>query len=184
MSRIRIFLLAALFLCVFSRPLFSATNEFLTVQVKQGQLRSTPSFLGSITATLAYGDKVELIEDKGSWKMVAIRKIKGWMHMSALTTKTIALQAGKADVKTGELPIYEQRLPIRLKPSQCGGLRMSRIRISLLAALFLCVFSRPLFSATNEFLTVQVKQGQLRSTPSFLGSVTATLAYGDKVELI
>ncbi len=101
MSRIRISLLAALFLCVFSRPLFSATNEFLSVQVKQGQLRSTPSFLGSVTATLAYGDKVELIEDKGAWKMVAIRKIKGWMHMSALTTKTIALQAGKADVKTG-----------------------------------------------------------------------------------
>ena len=101
MSRIRISLLAALFLCVFSRPLFSATNEFLSVQVKQGQLRSTPSFLGSVTATLAYGDKVELIEDKGAWKMVAIRKIKGWMHMSALTTKTIALQAGKANVKTG-----------------------------------------------------------------------------------
>ena len=101
MSRIRISLLAALFLCVFSRPLFSATNEFLTVQVKQGQLRSTPSFLGSVTATLAYGDKVELIEDKGAWKMVAIRKIKGWMHMSALTTKTLALQAGKANVKTG-----------------------------------------------------------------------------------
>ena len=101
MSRIRISLLAALFLCVFSRPLFSATNEFLSVQVKQGQLRSTPSFLGSVTATLAYGDKVELIEDKGAWKRVAIRKIKGWMHMSALTTQTIALQAGKADVKTG-----------------------------------------------------------------------------------
>jgi len=101
MSQIKISLLAALFLCVISRPLFSATNEFLTVQVKQGQLRSTPSFLGSVTATLAYGDKVELIEDKGAWKMVAIRKVKGWMHMSALTTKTIALQAGKANVKTG-----------------------------------------------------------------------------------
>jgi hypothetical protein len=101
MFRIRIVLLAALFLCVFSRPLFSATNEFLSVQVKQGQVRSTPSFLGSVTATLAYGDKVEIIEDKGAWKMVAIRKIKGWMHMSALTTKTIALQAGKTDVKTG-----------------------------------------------------------------------------------
>jgi len=101
MSRIRIFLLAALFLCIFSRPLFSATIEFLSVQVKQGQLRSTPSFLGSVTAILAYGDKVELIEDKGAWKMVTIHKIKGWMHMSALTTQTIALQAGKADVKTG-----------------------------------------------------------------------------------
>jgi len=102
MSRIRIALLAALFLCVFfSRPLFSATIEFLSVQVKQGQLRSTPSFLGNVTATLAYGDKVELIEDKGAWKMVTIRKIKGWMHASALTAQTIALQAGKADVKTG-----------------------------------------------------------------------------------
>ncbi len=102
MSRIRISLLAALFLCVFfSRPSFSATNEFLTVQVKQGQVRSTPSFLGSVTGTVAYGEKVELIEDKGAWKMVSIRKIKGWMHESALTTKTIALQAGKADVKTG-----------------------------------------------------------------------------------
>jgi hypothetical protein len=101
MSRIKIALLAALFLCVISRPLFSATNEFLTVQVKQGQVRSTPSYLGSVTATLAYGDKVEIIEDKGAWKMVMIRKIKGWMHMSALTTNAIALRAGKADVKTG-----------------------------------------------------------------------------------
>ena len=101
MSQIRIFLLAALFLCVFSRPLFSATNEFLSVQVKQAQVRLTPSFLGSVTATLAYGDKVELLEDKGAWKMVAIRKIKGWMHASALTAKTVALQAGKTDVKTG-----------------------------------------------------------------------------------
>ncbi|MHB8908511.1 MAG: hypothetical protein ACYDAA_06485 [Syntrophales bacterium] len=101
MSRIRIPLLAALFLCVFSQTLFSATTEFLSVQVKQGHLRSTPFFLGSVKAVLAYGDRVELIEDRGAWKMVAIRKIKGWMHMSALSAKRVVLQAGKADVKTG-----------------------------------------------------------------------------------
>ena len=101
MSRIRISVLTALFLCVFSQPLFSATNEFLSVQVKQAQLRSTPYFLGSVKAVLAYGDKVELIEDRGTWKLVAIRKIKGWMHISALTTRRIVLQAGKVDVKTG-----------------------------------------------------------------------------------
>jgi hypothetical protein len=101
MSRIRIPLLATLFVCVLCWPLFSATNDFLSVQVKQGQLRSMPSFLGSVTAILAYGDKVEFIKDEGAWKMVAVRKIKGWMHMSALTIKTIVLQAGKADVKTG-----------------------------------------------------------------------------------
>lgn len=104
MSRIRIALFAVLLvllLSVFSRPLFSATSEFLSVQVKQAQVRSSPSFLGSVTGAVTYGEKVELIEDKGAWKLVAIRKIKGWMHVSALTTKTVALQAGKTDVKTG-----------------------------------------------------------------------------------
>ncbi len=103
MSRVRTFLLAAFFLCVFCLPLFSATQEFLSVQVKEGQMRSTPSFLGSVMASLAYGDRVELIEDKGAWKRVAIRggKIKGWVHMSALSAKKIALRAGTADVQTG-----------------------------------------------------------------------------------
>jgi uncharacterized protein YgiM (DUF1202 family) len=99
MFRIRIALLAALALCIFSGPLLAATSE-LSVQVKQAQVRSEPSFLGKVTATVAYGEKVELIEDKGAWKMVTVRKIKGWIHGSALTTKTIVLQAGK-DVKTG-----------------------------------------------------------------------------------
>jgi SH3-like domain-containing protein len=103
MKRLRIFLLAVLFLCAFGLPLFSATQEFLSVQVKEGQMRSTPSFLGSVMASLAYGDRVELIEDKGTWKRVAIQggKIKGWMHMSALSTKKIALRAGTTNVQTG-----------------------------------------------------------------------------------
>ncbi|MBU2053499.1 MAG: SH3 domain-containing protein [Proteobacteria bacterium] len=100
MKRLRLFLLVALFLCAFGLPLFSATQAFLSVQVKEGQLRSAPSFLGSVMAALAYGDRVELIEDKGAWKQVAIRKLRGWMHMSALTTKKIVLQAGAADVQT------------------------------------------------------------------------------------
>jgi uncharacterized protein YgiM (DUF1202 family) len=64
-------------------------------------VRSEPSFLGKVTGTVAYGEKVELIEDKGAWKNVSIRKIRGWMHETALTTKPIVLQAGKSDVKTG-----------------------------------------------------------------------------------
>ena len=103
MKRLRIFLLAVLFLCAFGLPLYSATQEFLSVQVKEGQMRSTPSFLGSVLASLAYGDRVELIEDKGAWKRVAIGggRVKGWVHMSALSTKKIVLRAGTADVQTG-----------------------------------------------------------------------------------
>jgi len=100
MKQLRIFLFVTLFLCAFGLPLLSATQAFLSVQVKEGQLRSAPSFLGSVKAALAYGDRVELIEDKGAWKQVAIRKLRGWMHMSALTTKKIVLQAGAADVQT------------------------------------------------------------------------------------
>ena len=100
MKQLRIFLFVALFFCAFGLPLLSATQAFLSVQVKKGQLRSAPSFLGSVMAALAYGDRVELIEDKGAWKQVAIRKLRGWMHMSALTTKKIVLQAGAADVQT------------------------------------------------------------------------------------
>jgi len=100
MSRFRISLLVALLLCAFGLPLFSATQALLSVQVKEGQLRSAPSFLGSVIAALAYGDRVELVEDKGAWKQVAIRKLKGWMHMSALTAKKIVLQAGAGDVQT------------------------------------------------------------------------------------
>lgn len=101
MFRIRITLLAAVALCFFSGPSHSAAGEFLNVQVKQAQVRSEPSFLGKVTTTAAYGEKVEILEDRGAWKNVSIRKTKGWVHASALTTKTIALQAGKADVKTG-----------------------------------------------------------------------------------
>lgn len=100
MKRLRIFLLSSLFVCAFGLPLFSATQALLSVQVKEGQLRSAPSFLGSVIAALAYGDRVELVEDKGAWKQVAIRKLKGWMHMSALTAKKVVLQAGAADVQT------------------------------------------------------------------------------------
>jgi len=45
---------------------------------------------------------VEVLEDRGAWKKVVVPdgRIQGWIHASALTTKKIALQAGKADVKT------------------------------------------------------------------------------------
>jgi SH3-like domain-containing protein len=103
MFRIRISLLTALLFCAAALPLLFAAQEFLSVQVREGQLRATPSFLGTVAAVLAYGDQVELLEDKGAWKRVALRggKIKGWVHESAVSAKRIALRAGTADVRTG-----------------------------------------------------------------------------------
>jgi hypothetical protein len=78
-------------------------QKTLSVQVKEGQLRATPSFLGKVVAPATYGDRVDVVEDRGAWKKVSLRggKVQGWMHASSLTTKRIALKAGQGNVQTG-----------------------------------------------------------------------------------
>ena len=68
---------------------------------RSGQGRAVaehPLFLAEIVAKPAYGDRVEIVQDKGPWKKVAVRGVQGWMHTSALTTKSIVLKAGTAAV--------------------------------------------------------------------------------------
>ena len=83
----------------------------MSVQVKQGQVRATPSFLGKVVGTLAYGDRVDTLEEKGGWIRIVPPggKAPGWMHSSALSQKRIVLKAGtkEADVaaSTGELAL-------------------------------------------------------------------------------
>jgi len=84
-------------------PLFAYSQESMSVQVKESELRATPSFLGKIVAKVAYGDRVTVIETKGAWKKVSMKggAPQGWINSSALTTKKIVLQAGQANVQTG-----------------------------------------------------------------------------------
>ncbi len=78
----------------------AAAQKTLSVQVREGQLRSTPSFLGAIVAKPSYGERVVLLQDQGAWKKVSSRGIQGWMHTSALTTKNIVMRAGTSNVQT------------------------------------------------------------------------------------
>ena len=79
---------------------FAEPPKTMSVQVREGQLRSAPSFLAEVIAKPPYGDRVEIIQDKGAWKKVTNRGVQGWMHISALTTKNIVLRAGAANVQT------------------------------------------------------------------------------------
>lgn len=83
-------------------PAFAAEQKMMSVQVKKGEIRSTPSFLGAIVARVSYGDRVYIRGEKGPWFKVSIpgRINEGWMHSSALTVKRIAFNAGAADVRT------------------------------------------------------------------------------------
>jgi uncharacterized protein YgiM (DUF1202 family) len=87
------------FLCL---PLLSYAEETMNVQVKESELRATPSFLGKITVKVVYGDRVTVMEKKGAWRKVSLKSgVQGWINSSALTTKKIILQAGQSTVQTG-----------------------------------------------------------------------------------
>ncbi|MEW6720857.1 MAG: SH3 domain-containing protein [Thermodesulfobacteriota bacterium] len=108
------FLLAiviALLLALFLASTAAAAAKSMSVQVKKGDLRATPAFLGKIVATLSYGDRVEVLEQKNAWFRVspAGKNVTGWMHSSALTEKRIVLKAGARDTQAaasgGELAL-------------------------------------------------------------------------------
>jgi hypothetical protein len=105
---------AVLFVCLallgFSAAI-EGGREAMSVQVKQGQVRATPSFLGKVVATLAYGDRVETLEEKDGWIRIVPpgKKAPGWMHSSALSQKRIVLKAGTKEAElaasSGELAL-------------------------------------------------------------------------------
>jgi hypothetical protein len=69
----------------------------MSVQVRDGQLRATPSFLGTVVGSLNYGDQVEVQQQQGDWIQVNAKGQQGWLHTSALTTKTINIGSGGKD---------------------------------------------------------------------------------------
>ena len=79
----------------------AAGRKMMSIQVKTGEIRSTPSFLGKILTRLSYGDRVEMMAEKGAWMRVGLHgKVeRGWIHGSALTGKKIVLNPGTADVR-------------------------------------------------------------------------------------
>jgi SH3-like domain-containing protein len=79
-----------------------AAPQTMSVQVRAGQLRVTPSFLGKIVATLEYADKVTVAQKQGEWMQVTTPAgASGWIHQSALSSKRIELKAGSENVQTG-----------------------------------------------------------------------------------
>ena len=74
----------------------------MSVQVRDGQLRNRASFLGTVTATVAYGDRVTVNQSQAGWCEVATAAGKtGWIHESALTPKRVVLSSGTTDARAG-----------------------------------------------------------------------------------
>ncbi len=73
-----------------------ADQNMMSVTVREAPVRATPSFLGRILATLAYGDRVQVVSTRGDWVQIALPSGggNGWLAASALTQKEIVLHSG------------------------------------------------------------------------------------------
>ncbi len=83
----------------------------MSLQVRTGDLRSSPSFLGQIVGSAAYGDRFTVEETQGAWSRVTAEEgaLTGGLHRSALTKKKVTLKAGEQDAdvaaSSGELAL-------------------------------------------------------------------------------
>ena len=78
-----------------------AANDVMSVQVRQGPVRATPSFTGQVVATLTYGAPVAALEKRPGWIRISAGGTTGWMHESALSKKRIVMSAGATTAQTG-----------------------------------------------------------------------------------
>jgi SH3-like domain-containing protein len=73
-------------------------RQLMSIQVREGQLRERPSYLGNVTATMEYGTEVQVQREQGPWRWVVSGNDQGWIHESALTRKRVTWSAGDEDV--------------------------------------------------------------------------------------
>ena len=48
----------------------AVAQTMMSVQVQSGQLRATPSFLGTLVGSVAYGEQVQVVQTQGPWMKV------------------------------------------------------------------------------------------------------------------
>ncbi len=86
--------IASVALFLMSMAAARAVGQTLTVQVREVQMRASPSFTGRPTATLAYGQAVSVLEEQGAWVKASGAQGEGWVHASALTERRLNLSSG------------------------------------------------------------------------------------------
>ena len=77
-----------------------AAGKIMSVQVKQSELRASPSGLASVVASVKLGDRLTVIEEKGVWTQVSTEGgATGWIPSSSLVKGALKVKAGDADAK-------------------------------------------------------------------------------------
>ena len=95
-------LLPVVLLCLVAIGVWAASAGIMSVQVKQSELRASPSGLASVVASVKLGDPLTVIEEKGAWTKVSTQGgATGWIPSTSLVKGTMKVQAGGKDAQTG-----------------------------------------------------------------------------------
>ncbi len=78
---------------------WAARQKVMSVEVRDAKLRSAPTPISRVLATVGYTEKVTILEEKGDWNRVQFGTTEGWMSKGSLTTKTLTLAAGGPDAQ-------------------------------------------------------------------------------------
>jgi uncharacterized protein YgiM (DUF1202 family) len=96
----RVVIVATVLFCCAAIGVGAAAAKIMNVQMKVSELRSTPSGLGNVVATVKLGDRLTVLEEKGAWNRVATEGgAIGWIPASSLTKGTVKMSGGGADAK-------------------------------------------------------------------------------------
>ncbi|MBF0233001.1 MAG: SH3 domain-containing protein [Desulfamplus sp.] len=70
--------------------------KMANILVKQGALRTQPSFVGQMITSVSYGETVQVLDEANGWARIKIIRTgqMGWMHNSALSDKAMSLKSG------------------------------------------------------------------------------------------
>ena len=95
----RTLLLPVILLCGIAFGVWAAGAKVMSVQVKQSELRASPSGLAGVVATVKLGDPLTLIEEKGAWTRVSLGDKTGWIPTSSLVKGELKIKAGSKDAQ-------------------------------------------------------------------------------------
>lgn len=89
-------LILALLLAVGGR---ASAEEKASVEVRAAKIRKSPEQWADAAATVKYGDVLSVVSREGDWVRVRSGKSEGFIHASALTSKTIIFTDLKTSAK-------------------------------------------------------------------------------------
>jgi uncharacterized protein YgiM (DUF1202 family) len=99
---IRIVLGAGVGLALVAATALAAAKE-MSVSSSEVALRAKPGNLEPAAATLKYGNRVQVIDEKGLWAKVTVvgGGATGWVHMSSLTKQAVSMKSGQETAAGG-----------------------------------------------------------------------------------